>query len=74
VGLSIQQRVRRTLRPKWVLANSIGELVGLGSTFALGAGLFSGLSEASGTGPALLRAALMTARFQGDACFGRAVC
>jgi hypothetical protein len=61
MGLRMQQRVRSTLWPRWILANSIGELVGLGSTFALGAGLLSGLSEATGSGPALLTAALMTA-------------
>lgn len=46
---------------KWILANSVGELLGLGATFLIGAGLFAGLSEAPGIGPALLTAALMTA-------------
>ncbi|MDH7485434.1 MAG: hypothetical protein QHJ81_04065 [Anaerolineae bacterium] len=44
-----------------MLANCLGELVGLGSTFAIGVGLFSGLSDAPGPGPALVSAALMTA-------------
>jgi hypothetical protein len=45
---------------RWVLANSLGELVGLGLTFAIGIGLFSGLAEAPGLSAALLSAALMT--------------
>ncbi len=45
---------------RWVLANSTGELIGLGSTFAIGVGLFSGLGDAPGIGPALLSAAVMT--------------
>jgi hypothetical protein len=51
---------KRSLWQQWVLANSLGELVGLGLTFAIGLGLFSGLSEAPGLGAALLSAALMT--------------
>jgi len=47
--------------PKWIVANSVGELLGLGATFLIGAGLFAGLSDAPGIGPALLTAALMTA-------------
>jgi hypothetical protein len=52
---------RRSVWVRWVLANSLGELVGLGATFALGVGLFSGLAESPGAGPAVLSALLMTA-------------
>ncbi len=45
---------------RWVFANSIAELVGLGSTFAIGFGLFSGLAESPGILPAILSAFLMT--------------
>lgn len=45
---------------QWVLANALGELVGLGATFAIGFGLFSGLSDIPGIGAALLSAGLMT--------------
>lgn len=46
---------------KWVLANSAGELIGLGATFAIGAGLFSGLAEDLGIAATLVGAGLMTA-------------
>jgi hypothetical protein len=46
---------------RWVLANALGELMGLGATFAIGAGLLSGLQDLPGIGGALLSAALMTA-------------
>jgi hypothetical protein len=45
---------------QWILANALGELVGLGATFAIGFGLFSGLSDIPGVGAALLNAGLMT--------------
>jgi hypothetical protein len=46
---------------RWVLANALGELMGLGATFAIGAGLLSGLQDLPGIGGALLSAALMMA-------------
>lgn len=46
---------------RWILANSLAELVGLGATFALGIGLFSGLTDKPGIGPAVLSAMAMTA-------------
>ncbi|NIS67671.1 MAG: hypothetical protein GTO12_01575 [Proteobacteria bacterium] len=46
---------------RWVIVNSLGELLGLGATLALGATLFSSVTDAQGTGPALLTALLMTA-------------
>ena len=46
---------------RWVGANALGELIGLGATFATGIGLFSGLAESPGLLPTLLTAALMTA-------------
>jgi hypothetical protein len=46
---------------RWVLANSLGELLGLGATFAIGIGLFSGLAEAPGLLPTIATALLMTA-------------
>jgi hypothetical protein len=46
--------------PRWVLANSLAELVGLGATFAIGMGLFSGLDETSGAAPTIMSALLMT--------------
>ncbi|MBN1400543.1 MAG: hypothetical protein JXA74_06880, partial [Anaerolineae bacterium] len=55
------RRSRTRLWARWVLANTVGKLLGLGATFAIGAGLFSGLADAPGLGPALLSAALMTA-------------
>ena len=33
---------------RWILANAVGELIGLGSTFALGIGLLPGLSDSPG--------------------------
>ena len=45
---------------QWILANALGELVGLGATFAIGFGLFSGLSDIPGIGAVLLSAGLMT--------------
>jgi hypothetical protein len=45
---------------RWIFANAIGELVGLGSTFAIGFGLFSGPAEGPGILPAILSAFLMT--------------
>ena len=50
----MQQPRGSHLWSRWVLANSLGEMLGLGSTFAIGVGLFSGLSEAPGVGPALV--------------------
>lgn len=46
---------------KWILANSLGELLGLGATFAIGMGLFSGLAEVPGAAAVLLTVGLMTA-------------
>lgn len=45
---------------RWVAANSLGELLGLGATLALGATLFSGIADAQGAGPVVLTALLMT--------------
>jgi hypothetical protein len=49
-----------TLWWQWIMANALGELVGLGATFAIGFGLFSGLSDIPGIGAALLNAGMMT--------------
>jgi hypothetical protein len=46
---------------QWILANVLGELVGLGATFAIGVGLFSGLTDSPELAAALLSAGLMTA-------------
>ena len=46
---------------KWILANSLGELIGLGATFAIGIGLFSGLAGTSGPAAAMVTVGLMTA-------------
>jgi hypothetical protein len=46
---------------KWILANSLGELLGLGATFAIGFGLFSGLADSPNPIAVLLSAVLMTA-------------
>lgn len=46
---------------RWIVANALGELFGLGATFALGIGLFSGLADSPGLLPTLLTAVLMTA-------------
>ena len=40
-GGKVPKESRSALWAEWVLANSIGELIGLGLTFALGAGLFA---------------------------------
>lgn len=53
-------RSRWSLWLRWVLANSLGEMVGLGSTFAVGVGLFAGLADSPGVLPAILSALLMT--------------
>jgi hypothetical protein len=54
-------QVRRpALWGRWVAANSLAELVGLGTTFLLGATLFAGIAAAEGTAAALLTALLMT--------------
>lgn len=45
---------------RWVLANSLAELIGLGATFALGIGIFAGLTDQPGVGPALFGALAMT--------------
>jgi hypothetical protein len=50
-----------TLYLRWILANAFGELLGLGATFAIGIGLFSGLAQDSALLPTLLTAVLMTA-------------
>ncbi len=46
---------------RWILANSLGELLGLGSTFVAGVVLFGGLAESPGIAAILLSAAAMTA-------------
>ena len=51
----------RNLWGKWILANSLGELLGLGATFAIGIGLFSGLAETPGPAAALVTVGLMAA-------------
>lgn len=51
----------RALWLRWVFANAMAELIGLGSTFAIGFGLFSGMAERPGVLPAILSAFLMTA-------------
>ena len=53
-------RSRWSLWSRWVLANSLAELVGLGATFALGVGIFSGVADSPGVLPAIVSAALMT--------------
>jgi hypothetical protein len=51
---------RQTISDCGDSANALGELVGLGATFAIGFGLFSGLPDTPGIGAALLSAGLMT--------------
>ena len=46
---------------RWIAANALGELFGLGATFAIGIGLFSSLAASPGWLPTLLTALLMTA-------------
>ena len=46
---------------KWILTNSLGELLGLGATFAIGFGLFSDLADSPNPAAVLLSAVLMTA-------------
>jgi len=46
---------------QWILANCVGELLGLGATFVIGIGLFSGLADAPGVTASLLSVGLMTA-------------
>jgi hypothetical protein len=45
---------------RWVLANCLGEAIGLGATFAIGLALFSRLGEPQGVLPAIGMALLMT--------------
>lgn len=45
---------------RWVGANALGEGLGLGASFAIGLGLFSGLGEPHGALPAIGMALLMT--------------
>jgi len=45
---------------RWVLANCLGEAVGLGATFAIGFALFSQMGEPQGVLPAIGMALLMT--------------
>jgi hypothetical protein len=52
---------RIALYGEWILANCVAELLGLGATFAIGVGLFSGLADTPGIGASLLSAGLMTA-------------
>jgi hypothetical protein len=56
----MNRSLRWSLWGRWILANSVGELVGLGATFAIGVGLFSGLAETAGVFPTILTAVLMT--------------
>lgn len=46
---------------RWIGANALGELLGLGATFAVGIGLFSGLADSPDLLPVLLTAVLMAA-------------
>jgi hypothetical protein len=46
---------------RWIGANALGELLGLGATFAIGIGLFSGLADSPHLLPVLLTAVLMAA-------------
>lgn len=48
---------KQHLWTSWIIANAIGELLGLGATFAIGAGFFSAVSEEQS---ALLSAGVMT--------------
>lgn len=59
--IEAQWQDRLILYLRWIVANALGELFGLGATFAIGIGLFSGLAESPGLLPTLLTAALMTA-------------
>lgn len=52
---------KQSLWWQWILANALGELVGLGATFAIGVGLSSGLTDSPELAAALLSAGLMTA-------------
>jgi len=52
---------RRTLWFRWVVANALGELIGLGATFAVGFATFSLLGEAQGTIGAIAMLLLFTA-------------
>ncbi|MGC9347187.1 MAG: hypothetical protein ACP5JG_03520, partial [Anaerolineae bacterium] len=52
---------RTQLRRRWVAANALGELVGLGATFAVGYLLFTTMGEAETWGGALGMGLLMTA-------------
>ncbi|NLG27524.1 MAG: hypothetical protein GX557_06410 [Chloroflexi bacterium] len=54
-------RARCALWWRWVLANALSETLGLGSTFAIGFGLFAGLPEPSAAPVAIGQALLMTA-------------
>jgi hypothetical protein len=54
-------RASFALWTRWVFANGLGEMVGLGATFAIGIGLFSGLAQAPRLLPTIATALLMTA-------------
>lgn len=60
-GRIVEKPRTSNLWSKWVLANSVGELLGLGSTFAVGVGIFAGLPEGPGLASVIISAALMTA-------------
>jgi hypothetical protein len=46
---------------RWVMANALGEMLGLGTTFAVGVGFFSLAGEPQGVGGALAFGAVMVA-------------
>jgi hypothetical protein len=53
--------MRTLLWRRWVVANAVGELIGLGLTFLVGFGAFAVLGELDGLGPTLGLGALMVA-------------
>jgi hypothetical protein len=52
---------RHTLWLRWIVANAVGELIGLGTTFAVGFAIFSLLGEPRGTFGAIAMLLLLTA-------------
>jgi hypothetical protein len=56
----VNNRNNLSLWLRWVLVNSIGEMIGLGATFAIGFVLFSRLGEPQGVLAAIGMALLMT--------------
>ena len=56
----MRYRTRLALWLRWVLANALAELLGLGLTFAVGVGVFADLTEDEGFLPLLLSILTMT--------------